>query len=183
MKYLELYRYINELSFNQNLTETELLHDIFLKKDYYHLLLPVLNTIKNNRFSSLSTIRYLLFVNSGLKAKIEEFVYDREITPGVILDFGTKKTRDTVICGNKQEYTFQNGKYTPDASQINYDTIFDLASTSKIFTMISILKLKDMGLIDLFNPINYYVKEFVNLDDVTIYDLLKFRVKISTDKR
>lgn len=176
-------KYLDELLKNQNLTSSPLLQDIFSRKDYDNLLRNVLNVIKENPYASITTLRLKLFQQSGLKEIIDDFVNLSQKTPGVILDFGTFKTRDTVLCGNCQEYVMENGILVPAPKPIEQDTIFDLASTSKLFTAISILKLDEMGLIDVFDPITKYVPEFKNLDDVTIYDLLKFRIMIVTDKR
>lgn len=183
-KNYELYKYVNELLKNQNMTNTAWLQDIFTSKDYYNLLKTVLTVIKENPHGNLTTLRFELFKRSGLKEIIDDFVKRTQITPGVILDFGTFNTRDTVLCGNCQEYIMnENGILVPSPKPIEQDTIFDLASTSKLFTSISILKLAELNKIDLFDPVNKYVPEFKNLEDVTIYDLLKFRVMIVTDKR
>lgn len=176
-------KYINELLNNQNMASSPVLQDIFTREDYEELLKPVLKVIKENPHANLTTLRFLLFKRSGLKEIIDNFVKLTQITPGVILDFGTFKTRDTVLCGNSQEYVMENGILVPKPKAIELDTIFDLASTSKLFTAISILKLQEVGLIDVFDSITKYVPEFRNLNDVSIYDLLKFRVMIVTDKR
>lgn len=181
--YYTYYNYINELLKNQNMTTSPLLQDIFSKKDYEKLLKNVLDVLNHNPHNSITSLRFLLFQKSGLKEIIENFVYQTKITPGIILDFGTKNTRDTVMCGNSQEYTLEDGKKIYLPKHIEQDTIFDLASTSKLFTAIAILKLNEDELIDLFNPITDYVKEFKNLNNITIYDLLKFRKMICTDKR
>lgn len=176
-------RYIDELVRNQNMSSSPLLQDIFTKKDYEMLLQDVLTIINKNPYANLTTLRLLLFKRSGLKEIIDNFVKDTQITPGVVLDFGTYKTRDTVLCGKSQEYVMENGVMVPKPKAIEQDTIFDLASTSKLFTAIAILKLSENGLIDVFDPITKYVPEFKNLSDVTIFDLLKFRVMIVTDER
>ena len=60
------------------------------------------------------------------------------------------------------------------------DTIFDLASTTKGFTAIAILKLLEMGLIDnLQDDIIKYAPQFENLKGITIYDLFSFRISTS----
>jgi len=182
-EYLFLQKHINNLYNNQNQTNTPCLQDIFSKKDYYNLLKIVLDTIKENKNASLTTLRLKLFEKSGLKETIEEFVYKTKITPGIILDFGTVNTRDTIICGNRQEVIFKNNEFASDILPIEQDTIFDLASTSKIFTCIAILKLKEAGLIDLFDPIIKYCPEFKNLSNVTIFDLLKFKTMLVTVPR
>lgn len=179
-----LQKYINKLLKNQNNTNTPFLQNIYTRKDYYTLLQEVTTIIEQNPHASLQTIKYLLFQKSGLKELIDEFIHTTEITPGLLLDFGTLKNRDTVLCGLSQEYSHeQNGVKTYSPKIMNQDTIFDLASTSKLFTCIAILKLKELGLIDLFSPVRKYLPEFKHLDNTTIYDLLKFRVKVSTKRR
>ena len=184
LKAYYIYRkYIDELLKNQNNTSSPVLQDIFTREDYVELLKPVLKVVQEHPHANLTSLRFLLFKQSGLKEIIDNFVKLTQITPGVILDFGTFKTRDTVLCGNSQEYVMENGILVSKPKAIEQDTIFDLASTSKLFTAISILKLQEVGLIDVFDPITKYVPEFRNLNDVSIYDLLKFRVMIVTDKR
>ena len=181
--YLTYKRYINELLKNQNETSIPLLQDIYSAKDYERILKPVLDTIRENPHASLTTLRLKLFLNSGLKEIMDIFVNDTKITPGVLLDFGTFKTRDTVLCGLRQEVTIKDGKIVKEELPIEQDTIFDLASSSKTFTTVAILALEEAGLIDVFDSIEKYVPEFNKLNGVSIYDLLKFRVRIVTDKR
>ena len=181
--YLTYKRYINELLKNQNETSIPLLQDIYSVKDYERILKPVLDTIRENPHASLTTLRLKLFLNSGLKEIMDIFVNDTKITPGVLLDFGTFKTRDTVLCGLRQEVNIIDGKIVKEELPIEQDTIFDLASSSKTFTAVAILALEEAGLIDVFDPIEKYVPEFNKLNNVSIYDLLKFRVRIVTDKR
>ena len=171
LKAYYIYRkYIDELLKNQNDTSSPVLQDIFTKHDYEELLSPVLKVINENPHANLTTLRFLLFKRSGLKEIIDNFVKQTQITPGVILDFGTYKTRDTVLCGNRQEYVMENGVLVSKPLPIEQDTIFDLASTSKLFTAIAVLKLNECDLIDVFVPVSKYVPEFKNLGDVTIYE-------------
>lgn len=176
-------KYIDELLRNEFQTSSPLLEDLFLRKDYELLLKPVLDVIKKHPNASLTNLRLYLFQKSGLKEITDTFVKYTKTTPGLILDFGTTKNRDTVLCGKRQECVLKNGILIPDELDIEQDTIFDIASTSKLFTSVAILRIYELGYIDVFDPVNKYAPEFVNLDDVTIYDLLKFRVNIGTDKR
>lgn len=175
--------YIKQLLINQNNTNIDYMQNIYTKKDYDTLLRPVLKVIKENPHASNSTLRYKLFIQSGIKELINNFVNQTCITPGILLDFGTRKNRDTILCGLRQECIYENNQRIEKPLPIEQDTIFDLASTSKPFTTIAILKLYESNLLDVFKPIKEYVKEFKNLGDTTIYDLLKFRVNIVTDKR
>lgn len=181
--YIIYKRYINELINNQNNTNIPWLENIFSYEDYQKILFPVLEVIRKNPNASLTTLRMLLFQKSGIKELTNNFVHQTKITPGIILDFGTTKTRDTILCGNRQEYIMKNGVLRKCELPIEQNTIFDLASTSKLFTAIAILKLYDDGLIDIYDPITKYEPKFTKLNEVTIYDLLKFRIKIITEKR
>lgn len=176
-------KFIDEMIKNQNNTSISCLQNIYSYKDYDLLLRPVLNIIRENKNQSLTSIRLKLFLRSGLKEIMDIFVNETKITPGVLLDFGTFKTRDTILCGNRSEVLFDSGYFVNNKLPIEIDTIFDLASTSKLFTAVAILTLEEHGLIDVFDPVKKYVPEFKKLGDTTIYDLLKFRVKVVTDKR
>lgn len=182
-EYIIYKKYLNELLKNQNNTNITCLQDIYNYKDYVRLLKPVMNIIYDNPHASLTTLRLKLFQRSGLKEIMDIFVNDTKITPGVLLDFGTFKTRDTILCGLKQEYDLVNGVFKKCQLPIEQNTIFDLASTSKTFTAVAILILEENDLIDVFEPVRKYVPQFKNLGDTTIYDLLKFRIRIITDKR
>lgn len=181
--YQTYHNYIKELLDNQRNTNIDCISNIYSKQDYQKLLNIVLKTIEENPNASITTLRLILFNKSGIQPLIKNFLEDTCITPGIILDFGTHNTRDTVLCGNAQEYTLQDNNIIKMEKPIEQDTIFDLASTSKLFTCISILKLEEMGLIDLFEPVNKYCPEFKNLGNTTIFDLLKFRIMIVTDQR
>lgn len=181
--YLRYNKYINELLKNQNDTPVDWLQNQFSKKDYQNILRPVLEVIAKYPNASLTTLRLKLFEESKIKDLVTSFVHETRITPGVLLDFGTFNTRDTILCGNSQEYIMRNGILVPEEKRIEQDTIFDLASTSKLFTAIAIIKLAEDQYLDLFEPVKKYIPEFKNLEDTTIYDLLKFRVKVVTDKR
>lgn len=183
MKYIIYKKYLDTLIKNQNDTNIPCLQDIYTKKDYEKLLKPVMKIINENSYASLTTLRLKLFLQSGLKEIIDNFVKDTQITPGLILDFGTFKNRDTVICGNRQEYVMRNGILVREELPMEKNTIFDLASTSKTFTAVATLILAEKNLIDVFDPVNKYVPEFKNLGNTTIYDLLKFRVSVATPIR
>ncbi|MBD8924299.1 class A beta-lactamase-related serine hydrolase [bacterium] len=175
--------FIKELMNNQNKTNIPILQDVYKYNDYERLLRPVLEVINNNYNMPITKMRHELFCQSELKKVIDTFINKTQITPGLIIDFGTRKTRDTIICGLRQEYIYENNEFKRKELPIEEDTIFDLASSSKPFTAIAILYLQEMKKIDVFDPITKYVPECKNLGDVTIYDLLKFRVDVVTDKR
>ncbi len=175
--------YIKELINKQNMTNTPCLKNLSSYQDYELIFKPVIKLIQENPYASLSTLRLKLLDLSPLKQVAANLINEKQITPGLVIAYQSGLFQDTLIGGSKQEYINQNRKLFIKKEEMTLDTIFDLASTSKIFTSLAILKLKDLKLLDLAKPINYYVKEFKNLDKVTVYDLLKFNVPIGTDER
>lgn len=176
-------RYIDTLLKNQNNTNINSLQDLYTSKDYENILKRVLNLVNIHPQASTTEIRNILYNESNIKAAIYDVIYKLDLAPGLIIDYGTKKNRDTIICGMKEEVLLQDNILIPHELPMEEDTIFDLASTSKLFTAIAILKLQELQLIDIFDPITKYVPEFTYLNEVSIYDLLKFRIMIVTDKR
>lgn len=78
--------------------------------------------------------------------------------------------------GKRNLYADANGTYLDEADQedATLDTIYDLASLSKLFTAVSILRQVDAGKIQLNDSVASHVPEFAanGKDDITIIDLL-----------
>ena len=67
----------------------------------------------------------------------------------------------------------------------SYDeqTLFDLASLTKMFTIFSLLHLRDEGKLSLNDPLTRWDKRFVNLQPVTLFDLCTFSQRLVTPGR
>ena len=63
------------------------------------------------------------------------------------------------------------------------NTIYDLASLTKLFTLIAVMKLNEAGQIDLAGLLGDYDKRFVNMKRITIMDILSYRARITTVSR
>ncbi len=181
-KYLQ--QYVDELYEKQNINADITQQGLYSKKQYYDLLKPVAQLISKNSSLSLQEMRDYLFRASKIEEKIQEFIYKKEMIPGMVFSYGTNNYKETVIVGNRQEVSLDdNGNLIPNVEEMTEDTIFDLASITKIFTSISILKLVQNKQIKLDDKITKYVPEFKNLKDVTIFDLITFSVPLKTNSR
>lgn len=181
-KFLE--EYINDLYKKQNDGACFEQKNLFTKKDYYELLKPVIQMVKVHKSYTMEEMRDYLFNQSGIEESLKNFIYQKEMVPGMVFSYGTKNYQETVVIGNRQEVTLdQTGNIVPAIEKMTEDTIFDLASVTKIFTSLSILKLLQSGTINLVDKITKYVPEFKNLKDVSIYDLISFRVPLKTNGR
>lgn len=179
-KYLE--DYVNNLYENQNNGAVIEQQGLYSKKDYYELLKPVIDLC--NKDLSINEIRNILFKNSGIEENLNDFIYKKEMVPGMVFSYGTNNYKETVVIGNRQEVTLdENNNIVPDIEKMTEDTIFDLASVTKVFTSLSILKLVQSGVINLNDEVVKYAPEFKNLKGVTIFDLLSFGVPLKTNGR
>lgn len=175
--------YIDELYRRQNIGAGFDQRDLFSKKDYYYILKPVIEVLKNNKDASIEELRDELYKQSGIEESIREYFLQKKSVSGAVFSFGTPLHQETVIVGNQEEVSIKDGKMTPSISEMQEDTIFDLASVTKIFTSLCIMKLLDAGLINLSDEIKKYDSRFKNLDGITIYDLLCFNVPLRTSSR
>lgn len=66
---------------------------------------------------------------------------------------------------------------------VDAHSLFDLASLTKLFTGLMILRLREEGLLDLNQPVTAYEPRFVHLRDVTVDQLLGFEVSLTTPER
>lgn len=180
----EIEKYLNTWLLKENKTRCVDQKNLFSKDEYERLLKSVIDTIKDNTDKSLKELREILYQKSGLEDKIKFFIQERGMTPGLVLSYGTNDFKETIITGYSQEVYFTNNGnkyYCP--YRMKEDTIFDLASITKLFTSISILKLVQFGLISLDDKVQDIVPKFKNLKDVTVYDLLAFQVPLKTTSR
>ena len=73
-------------------------------------------------------------------------------------------------CGTRTE-TAMDGDVTGRS-------VFDLASVTKLFTGLCLMKLKEEGLLDFSRPVFYYDPRFSRLKGLTIWDLATFAVTV-----
>ena len=150
----------------------------FTKEDYYTLLNDVKEVLKDNKDLSLSELRYKLYEKSNLEKKLKDFFLINKKAPGAVISFGTDYLTQKIVIGNKEEVN--DGKI--NIKEMEEDTIFDLASLTKMFTSISILQLAGRGELIISDSIKKYLPNFKNLGNHTIYDLLTFQ-PYYTEKR
>lgn len=180
-KFLE--EYVVKLYNNSNVNMSIEQRNLYSKEKYYILLKPVVELLNKYPDDTIQELRDKLFSLSGIEAKLKDFIYMKKMTPGVVISYGTNDYKETIVVGNREEVKLIDGKLVPSVSKMQEDTIFDLASITKLYTSISILKLVEKGLISLEDEITKYLPNFKNLKEVTIFDLLSFKVPLKTSKR
>lgn len=165
--------YAEELLINHNNAKEDVQKNLLTKEDYEEILKPVIKLLNSDY--GVDEIREILFNNSGLEESAKDFIYNKKMVPGATISYGTDNYREFLTVGKKDDES--ENKITTT------DTIYDLASVTKLFTSISVQLLARKGLIDLSKNVSYYLPDFPGLKDVTVYQLLTFNAPVKTDGR
>ncbi len=102
--------------------------------------------------------------------------------------FFTEESRSlacmSVACGTiETTHTALGGAKDPAGTPVAPDSVFDLASLSKLFTALTALRLRAAGILDFDAPVTRYAPQFRNLDGVTVAQTLGFEVALKTPVR
>ncbi len=90
----------------------------------------------------------------------------------------------SVVCGTRSTAcSALGGIASPEGSPITEDSIFDLASLSKLFTCLTALRLRAAGQLDLDMPVTRYAPQFVRLEGITVGQVLGFEITLRTPER
>ncbi len=90
----------------------------------------------------------------------------------------------SVTCGDAaRTLTAGHGVIDRAGTPLREDAIFDLASLTKLFTGLTVMRLREEGLLDLTRPVTDYAPELAFLRDVTVDAVLGFEVALMTPER
>ena len=118
-----------------------------------------------------------------LEEGVRHLVDERKIISGIAVSYGDR-TRGEAFCrGNLREVRLENGIFVPDMAPLETDSVFDLASVTKLFTCIAVLQLMEHGKLRLDQTVGSVDKRFSHIQDVSIEDLLCFRAQLQTTAR
>lgn len=118
-----------------------------------------------------------------LEQGVVHLVDERKIVSGIAVSYGDR-TRGEAFCrGRIREVRLENGAFLPDEAPMDANSIFDLASVTKLFTCIAVLQLLERGRLRLDDPVGRLDKRFSRIPDVTLEELLAFRVALQTGAR
>ena len=70
-----------------------------------------------------------------------------------------------------------------DGREIGENTVFDLASVTKLFTGLCLMRMEELGLLDLSRRVTAYAPAFSRLSAVTVEQLMAFQLQIQTPGR
>ena len=118
-----------------------------------------------------------------LDSGISHLVDGRRIISGIAVSYGDMTRGEQFCRGNLREVRLENGNFLPDVAPLEPDSIFDLASVTKLFTCIAVLQLVERGKLRLNSPVGSLDRRFSQIKDVTLEELLAFRTALVTTSR
>ena len=101
-----------------------------------------------------------------LSEGIRFFTRETEILSGLSVACGAGERTETAMDG-----------------EVTGQSVFDLASVTKLFTGLCAMKMKEEGLLDFSRPVCYYDSRFRGLKERTVEDLMTFAVTVRTPVR
>lgn len=109
-----------------------------------------------------------------LQDSIRYFTDQTHIMPGL-----------SVACGTADSALTAHGGWADEQARIpiTAESIFDLASLTKLFTGLLVMRLNAEGRLDLSRPVTAYAPQFAHLDAVTVDSVLGFEVGLTTPAR
>jgi CubicO group peptidase (beta-lactamase class C family) len=172
-------KYVDILFENEGIGANSYTRELKTKKDYKQLVSPVEAIYLSHKEMGIEYCYEQLYKESRLEQNIKTLVLDNHYIPGLSLEFGTKYHRTVIVVGEQQESIANKAAAEP----MTVDSIFDLASVSKFFTCLCVLKLVENGSLQLNQNITDIDGRFIYLDGITVENLLGFQVALKTDKR
>ena len=105
-------------------------------------------------------------MNPVLLEGVRYFTRETGILSGLSAACGTRERTETAMDG-----------------EVTGRSLFDLASVTKLFTGLCLMKMKEDGLLDPGRPVSYYDSRFRKLGEKTVWDLMTFAGTIRTPVR
>ena len=102
---------------------------------------------------------------------------------GLSVSFGTADQSRTMAMGLAQEALLENGCFIEAKKPVRDDTLYDLASLTKVFTAVCVLQLIESGKISLDDSFGRLDPRFVHLRHVSVYDVLTYQAVLRTRER
>ena len=122
-------------------------------------------------------------MDERLKANMRFLCDESRMLTGVTVAYGTPVHSEWTQYGRAQELTRTESGFLPAVRPLQPDTIYDLASLTKLFTAVVTLALVESGRLSLDELVGQIDPRFASLRHVTVGDVLGFRVSLQTPGR
>lgn len=114
---------------------------------------------------------------------MDYLVHGNRMLAGLGVCYGTARDSRHALCGNAQEVLLGPDGFAPAARPLTGRTLYDLASLTKLFTCLCVLRLREDGRLSLDERFGEADPRFPGLRDVTVGDVLSFRAYLRSPSR
>ncbi len=103
---------------------------------------------------------------------------------GISVAYGTRTQSETALYGRAQEVARgADGRFIPCVRPLAEDSLFDLASLTKLFTAVAAMQLVERGALSLQENVGDIDRRFTGLRDVPVGDVMGFTAGLLTPGR
>ncbi|MBR5561015.1 MAG: beta-lactamase family protein [Clostridia bacterium] len=102
---------------------------------------------------------------------------------GICVSYGTAGQSECAIYGRAQEVRLHDGGFIPHERPLTSESIYDLASLTKLLVCVTTMRLVELGQLSLNECVGNIDPRFVHLADVPVHDVLCYRVCLQTPGR
>lgn len=124
-----------------------------------------------------------VFPREQLERGVSHLVDERKIVSGIAVSYGDCARGESFCRGRIREVRLEDGVFVPDEAPMDENSVFDLASVTKLFTCIAVLQLVERKKLRLSDTIARLDRRFSRLQDATVEGLLSFRTALETTAR
>lgn len=121
--------------------------------------------------------------DQALLASMNHLVGELGMLTGLSVSYGTAQDAISLHTGFAREKTKIGDGILPSPLPVTQDTVYDLASLTKLFTLVCVLQLVHSGNLRLSDSIAYLDPRFLHLGACTIADCLCYLANLQTEKR
>lgn len=111
---------------------------------------------------------------------LDTLVQAKHMLSGMALSFGTADSALGGMTGAQREGYMENGRFVADAKPLRSDSLFDLASLTKLLTLLAVLKLMEARVIRMTDTVAFLDRRFAGLKDAALFDVLTYRANIQS---
>lgn len=120
---------------------------------------------------------------TSLSQGMRRLVEDMGMLTGLTVCFGTARHSSTHTLGLAREVVLKDGDLVEDPRALNENTLYDLASLTKVFTAVAVMQLMERGRLRLDDYMGERDDRFPMLRGTAIVDMLTYEAILRTPQR
>lgn len=118
-----------------------------------------------------------------LQSSLQKLTADLGMLCGLSLSYGNVTASETLCEGFAQEALWQDGLFIKAEKPVTLHSLYDLASLTKLFTLVTVLQLIQKGKLHFEDIVGCLDKRFVKLGDTKLSDILSYQAVLRSPER